>query len=333
MDMVNKLANKMPDLSVIVPAYNIENYIERCINSLLNQKSINLEIIIVDDGSTDRTGKIVDEYAKKERMIQVIHQQNQGLYKSRTNGILYANSEYITFCDGDDYIDNDFYGKTLKEFKKINCDVLQFGYKKVKENQTLWTFVPAPFEKDGRAALKSMFETLHFANSNWCKIYKRSLFKDICFDENVRCNDEDVLIHSKILPRAKKVCSISDAGYNYDTRDGSIVDVAKSMKGINILNTDRIIYQYVSEHYDTEVKRSAAYDYSAKLAYWYNKCICAGQSGKAIKINKEFRRIVRENGLFGYIPKDASYRRVLMIHLLYLCPPLCTLAYKFAIKE
>ena len=332
MKNVRNSSKNTPELSVVVPAYNIENYIGRCIESLLKQDTIDLEIIIVDDGSTDRTGSIAEEYAAAESRIKVVHQENQGLYKARTCGVRFASAEYVTFCDGDDYIDKDFYGCVLEKIKEYGCDVLQFGYKKVKNNKVIWKFEPRYREMSGREALKSMLETLQFANYNWCKLYRKSLFDGIEFNENVKCNDEDVLLQVKILPDARKVYSIPIAGYNYDIREGSIVHRARGMEGINILNTDRIIYEYALGRLDQELCKSVAYDYSAKLAYWYNKCSCAGYKAKAREINELFRMIVKKNHLFGYFPKDASCRRVMMIHSLYICPPLCKMLYKIAVK-
>ena len=101
--------NKYPLLSIIVPIYNIAAYLEKCIESIQNQSYCNIEIILVNDGSTDDSGRICDEYAKGDRRICVIHKENEGLVKARKTGVRVAKGEYVSFVDGDDWIDLDMY--------------------------------------------------------------------------------------------------------------------------------------------------------------------------------------------------------------------------------
>lgn len=113
-------------ISVIVPIYNVEKYIEKCINSIINQTYKDLEIILVDDGSTDSSGKICDEYAKKDKRIKVIHKKNGGVSSSRNIALTIANGDYITWIDSDDWIEKDTYSKLADIILKNKADIIQF---------------------------------------------------------------------------------------------------------------------------------------------------------------------------------------------------------------
>jgi len=114
-----------PLISVIVPVYKIESYIEICIDSLLNQTYRNLEILLIDDGSPDSCGEICEQYAKIDPRIRVIHKLNGGLSDARNYGIKEAKGELLSFIDGDDYIDKHFYEILVSEMKRANCDVVE----------------------------------------------------------------------------------------------------------------------------------------------------------------------------------------------------------------
>lgn len=115
----------MDKISVIVPVYNVEDYLEECINSILGQTYKNLEIILVDDGSTDNSSKICDIYEKKDKRIKVIHKENGGLSSARNEGLKYRTGEYISFVDSDDFIDKTMYEKLYSAIKKYDADVVR----------------------------------------------------------------------------------------------------------------------------------------------------------------------------------------------------------------
>ena len=126
----------MEDLiSVIVPIYNVEKYINRCIDSIIEQTYTNLEIILVDDGSTDNSGSICDEYAKKDNRIKVIHKENGGVSSARNVGLDTAIGQYITFVDSDDYIEKKYCEILLKTLKKQKADCVACGYNRIYKNK------------------------------------------------------------------------------------------------------------------------------------------------------------------------------------------------------
>src|SRR5699024_4494271 len=128
----------MSDLiSVIVPVYNVEKYVRRCIDSICGQTYSNLEIILIDDGSTDSSGKICDEMAAKDGRISVIHQENKGLSQARNAGLDQAKGEYIAFVDSDDYLSLNMYECLLKSLKENNADVVRCAIKNVYEGENI----------------------------------------------------------------------------------------------------------------------------------------------------------------------------------------------------
>ena len=118
-------------ISVVLPIYNVENYLDRCINSIVHQTYDNLEIILIDDGSPDSCPQKCDEWAKKDNRIKVIHKKNAGLGMARNTGIENASGEYLCFCDSDDYIDLETINKAYEVAKKNNADIVTFGINEV----------------------------------------------------------------------------------------------------------------------------------------------------------------------------------------------------------
>ena len=125
----------MEKISVIVPVYNVESYLERCINSLLNQTYSNLEIILIDEGSTDRSGQICDQYKNRDEFV-VIHKENAGLGMARNTGLDVATGKYIIFVDSDDYIDNNMIQSLYEEIQKTSSDTCIGGFKRVYANHS-----------------------------------------------------------------------------------------------------------------------------------------------------------------------------------------------------
>ena len=125
----------MPEISVIIPVYNVEEKIERCLGSLQNQKFSDFEVILINDGSSDRSGKICDEYASMDKRIKVIHQKNQGVSVARNIGISIARGKYITFVDSDDYVSRDFLYSLYSDIVSCNADIAICNYYMVSLNE------------------------------------------------------------------------------------------------------------------------------------------------------------------------------------------------------
>ncbi|MBQ3626972.1 MAG: glycosyltransferase family 2 protein, partial [Synergistaceae bacterium] len=173
--------NDLKLLSVIIPAYNTAKFLNKCVDSVVNQTYQNIEIIIVDDGSSDSTPQICDELASKYNNIKVIHQENKGLAQTRSVGFNASRGEYIAFVDSDDYIDLNAYAKAIKVLEDNDADMVMFGVKLVDLDEKIlavWTWDNKIFSTP-RDVFKFFAET---EKPNWgmpYKIYKRSLFENI----------------------------------------------------------------------------------------------------------------------------------------------------------
>lgn len=208
-------------ISIIVPAYQVENYLNRCLESIVNQTYKNLEIILVDDGSTDKTAAICDSWAKKDPRVKVIHKCNEGLSIARNTALLRAEGEYVCFVDSDDYIDLKLCENILSLMQKENADIVTFNAYKIDEDgQNLHLTEDI---KMGELSLEIALYELMRGNLNHyaCnKMYKKEVFQDIRFPEGRIW--EDMATTYRLFLKAKKIYCCEDAYYYYVQHSKSI---------------------------------------------------------------------------------------------------------------
>ena len=213
-------------ISVIMPAYNIADYVERGINSVRNQTYRNLEIIVIDDGSTDDTGAICERIASEDERVKVIHKENGGPAQARNVGIAQAKGSYIGFVDGDDWIDADMYEKMLGALQEQCADIAICRYRHVYKTHTDDRSVDRAVLFEGQEALQYYVqETEEFAiqNAAWNKLYKREVLADITFPAGKWY--EDIMFATMALSRANRCIYLDTACYNYIIdREGSIMN-------------------------------------------------------------------------------------------------------------
>ena len=219
-------------ISVIVPVYNVEEYVEKCVLSIINQTYKNLEIILVDDGSTDNSGKICDEIAIKDNRIKVIHKKNGGLSDARNVGIDIAKGDYLGFVDSDDYIDPDMYSILLNNMNLTFSDISTCG-RVIVNNESYKIEYTDNITKclTNNEAIKDLFVENNFVyHAAWDKLYKRELFDKIRFP--VGRLFEDAAIMYRIFELAKKIVSTKKQLYYYVQRQGSISNCDYNKKKI-----------------------------------------------------------------------------------------------------
>ena len=251
-------------ISVIVPAYNIENYIQGCMDSILSQTYGNLEIIAVDDGSTDNTGKILDEYARKDQRIRVIHQENKGLSGARNAALEIARGEYIGYVDGDDRIRPEMYETMITECEKNNAEMAITAYAQIGENaeQTDCTGDVIPMQRDD--ALDAYIcdnRSFNIYNSVWSRLYKADIVRDLRFP--VGRNSEDIIYTTTAMCRMKKCVFIDRPMYEYtvgrpdsimnvklhERRFGDEIPFLKEQLEIFKANAEPLLYEKAVYHY------------------------------------------------------------------------------------
>lgn len=206
-------------VSIILPVYNVEKYIAKCIGSIIDQTYKNFECIVVDDGSPDQSIEIVKSLVKNDSRFIIITKENGGLSSARNKGIDNASGEYITFVDSDDYIDNDLLSTAISCITKYDADICMFGLRYVDENgATLDTVINNStsdyFKKDFLITENIVF------NIACNKLYRSSVFSDIRFDKSI-LSYEDAYIMPEVVHN-KKICNIKKPLYNYVQRPMSL---------------------------------------------------------------------------------------------------------------
>lgn len=211
-----------PKISIIVPVYKVENYLDKCVESILNQTVKDFELILVDDGSPDNCPKICDEYLLKDSRVKVIHKENGGLSDARNAGIKEAKGDWLSFIDSDDFIAPDMIETLLSNAENENadiavCDAVLFkdGEKPAFTDSTKKTVM------DSTEAQGKMINERLFVVNTWNKIYKKSLFDDITFPKGKLY--EDLATTYKLLDKSKKVVYINGKKYAYLQRATSIM--------------------------------------------------------------------------------------------------------------
>ncbi len=226
-----KIMEEKPLISVIVPVYKVEQFLPRCVDSLLHQTYTNLEIILVDDGSPDRCGEICEKYAREDSRIRVIHKSNGGLSSARNAGIDIAIGEFITFVDSDDWVDTDCYEKLLALAHKYRVAFVCAGRYDVDGATGLETIGLCPEVEEvisGEEMVSRIFHWHNLDSAAWDKLYARSLFDDIRYPENVIV--EDLPVTYRLALRAGQCALGSFPFYHYYHRPGSITTTAFSEK-------------------------------------------------------------------------------------------------------
>lgn len=208
-------------ISVIVPVYNVETYLSACLESILNQSYSQLEIIIVDDGSTDQSGVICDEYKKKDSRIKVIHQKNGGAANAKNTGLAVATGEYLSFVDSDDYLEPTAYEIMLACLKKYQVDVVQASFRNCYvDNKSDYKILEEVevFETDEFLQRYTIDWTCGLL---WDKLYRKNLFDGIKFEEGHKIDDEFFTYQG--VMNAKRIVHIPDVVYNYRKRKSSVM--------------------------------------------------------------------------------------------------------------
>lgn len=213
-----------PLVSVIVPAYNTAKHLPKCLNSIIKQSYQNLEIIIIDDGSTDNSSTIIERFAKNDKRIKAIQQKNQGLSEARNNGVKKATGKYITFVDSDDQIAKTMIEKMVQAIIKTKANIAVCSFKEIYPNGKTAHFNRQKNPQkiyDTKNALKAMLQEQGFMVSSTMKLFPIDYFKDIKFPKGML--HEDVNTTYKLIMKAERIIFIPDELYYYVHHDNSII--------------------------------------------------------------------------------------------------------------
>ena len=282
-------------ITIIVPIYNVEQYLQNCVDSIINQTYTNLEILLIDDGSQDRCGEICDEYAKKDGRVRVFHTENRGLSASRNLGLREAKGEFIGFVDSDDWIEPEMYDVLLRKMKETDADICVCGYWSEGVSSTKqFHYTDALYnEKEAMTAL------IHgkIGNYTWNKLYRKDAFQGISFPVGRYYEDVDILC--EVLSNSGSIKVLDTAKYHYRQRAFSITN---SHSGKNLFDyadayLTRLKYleeqqpQIFAENKD-EILQSVATGFFRVWRWWYG-CTDKEKEHYANKLD-EYVRFSRE---------------------------------------
>ena len=242
----------MHKISIIIPVYNVEEYLPQCLDSVLSQTYQNLEIILVNDGSTDSCAQICDEYALRDHRIKVIHQENGGLSDARNAGLEIATGAFISFVDGDDLLSLDFCQILVQNLIENKADIVECGFCKFKEVSTLEKTAAITHEEaqifETEVALKLLM-TENLKQVVWNKIYRQKVVAALLFPVN-KINEDEYWTY-KVFGNSTRIVKIQDELYFYRQQDESIMGRRYSLKRLDGLQAleERILY--MKQHFPT----------------------------------------------------------------------------------
>lgn len=240
----------MPEISIIVPVYNVEKYIRKCIESILNQTFSDFELILVDDGSTDNSGKICDEYKLKDDRVIVIHKENSGVSSARNVGIDNANGKFLGFVDGDDYIEKDMYETLYKDIKEFDADISVCQVYDEYNNSCKPRTGGSNAMKRGVLNNITAFKLTILRNiigvTVWNKLYKKKLFEN-CRYPNVKTS-EDTFVVPIIIFKSTRISYSPLPKYFYVHRRDSVTCSPFVSSDLSMLEAHDFILSFVNNN-------------------------------------------------------------------------------------
>lgn len=290
-------------ISVIIPVYNVEKYLIECLDSVVYQTYKDLEIILIDDGSSDSSPEICNRYMEKDSRIQVIHQKNGGAANAKNTGLRVATGEYLAFLDSDDFLEPDAYEYMLKEIEKEEADVIQCSFRNIYLNGSESIVVLSEKQEFSSSEYLARFTQDWTCGLLWDKLYKRSLFENIYFEEGHKIDDEYFTYQGII--NAKKIIHDPAIVYNYRKRNSSVMLSPKSQRRIVL---DRVDYltKRRQKVCDAFPELKSVFD-----KHYYNMLVIllkdSGSSLDSVQlirgiIKKEFFNILRQRSCWDLLP-------------------------------
>ncbi len=294
-------------ISVIVPVYNVEEYLSRCVDSILAQTYRNLEVILVDDGTKDASDKICDDYAAKDPRVRVIHKQNGGLSSARNAGIDIARGEYLGFVDSDDWIEPGMYEHMLALAKKYDARLVCAGRYDISSRTGEKKVGLCPQKEEVISGMELLGRTFTWDGCDsaaWDKLYHRSLFETIRYP--LGQYSEDVAMFYKLAEMVERAAMCNRPFYNYFHRPGSITTAKLTEKTFHYPNHTAVIYPYICANHP-ELMVQARYLRVRGIVYALLSIELGGGGARAayLKIYNDNRRELKTH--LGFAMKNALF--------------------------
>lgn len=258
--VILNLYNSVMKISVVIPVYNSEQYLAECLDSVVSQSYGDISIILTDDGSSDSSGKICDDYAAKDHRIRVIHTENHGVSEARNTGIAESDGDYLCFIDSDDYVAPDYIEYLLKLITDDKADISvcqrMNSRSKIKENKVL---------TDNKSCMSAFVKTAEIDSVVWGKLYKKSLFDGISFPAGKRYEDEFTIY--KLIAGADRISVGCGSKYYYRKNENSFMNRPFSDKDLELIEAMSEQKAFISQNYPELISPA-----NARMIYAANRC-------------------------------------------------------------
>lgn len=312
-----------PLISVIIPVYKVEDRLDACIESVLLQNYENLQIILVDDGSPDKSGEICDSWANKDTRIEVIHKQNGGLSSARNAGLEIVSGEYVLFLDSDDLLDITTCSQLYSLIKQHDADIASCYQLDIFEGS------PIEFVRQGEVKVmdrESAISDIWYQRvlpSVCGKLYKFSLFENLCFTEGLYFEDVDIIY--KIYWRTQRVAETTARLYGYVHHEGTITTGAFSKKDLDILKITDKIADFVLDKSEKLKNAARAYLCAVALRVYLN----APKKEELVEGINKAANTLKQNGKTVLKDKNIKNKLKLALILYFYFRPFIRIAYRF----
>ena len=288
----------MPKFSVIIPVYNVKKYIKKCLDSVFNQSFKDYEVIVVNDGTEDRSMDIVEKYD-----VNIINQKNSGLSSARNAGVKKSKGEYIIFLDSDDYWEEDLL-KEIALSTKNNPDIVRFQIQEVQDNKTINKFNEESFENINGEEAFNRITKYHFVENAWCYAIKRKYYKEKSFSFKEGTIHEDFGLIPLVIIKANAVNSIPYIGYNYVQRSSSIMNTEDYKKTKKKVSDFYNHYKYLIAEIDKTSINSKVFKSFIANSLILKICELKG------KDYKEYKSKLKEDKVIDNILSDTISRKI-----------------------
>lgn len=296
--------NDLPLISVIVPAFNAGDYIEKCITSITNQTYSNIQVIVINDGSTDGTKDIIDRLVDNDNRIVSINKDNTGVSDSRNVGLLFAEGEYIGFVDADDYIDSDMYEKLHKALVHHEAEIACCGYYQEFENHKYEICPERLILLESSEKILGQYMRQDIRNGifdgNWNKLFSKSIVGEQSYKGIRYC--EDVAFQIEVFTRCNKMVCIPDMSYHYVNNSSSATNSSFNDSKLSALRVVDDCLGMVKEKYPNILKQAYAFHlnwYLAIIQDIYN----SKSRKRSVLVEKEIRTILLSNFKYYFMNK------------------------------
>jgi len=294
-------------VSVIIPVYNVEQYLKRCVKSVIEQTYPNIEIILINDGSTDSSGEICHELEKTDERILLIEKENGGLSSARNAGLEMATGEYVTFIDSDDYVSVEYVEILLKLCKKFDAEISLCDLAKGKAHNHQFTTEQRQVRfYNGIECLRSMYLISAFESAS-CKLFKKQLFEGIEFP--VGRIMEDAATTYKLIYRAKKIACIPNQLYYYFQSTGSIIRGKFTLYNLSGLKSYEERFTFFLEIGEKALYERAQQQYEAVMLKWYY-CVKRYYPEEKVLIKEMHQKICETYKILKESPEIKEYIKI-----------------------